>query len=224
MPTAVFVSYSRTRSELAGDLVNALIEDGVSCWIDRFGIGPAEQWRSALCEGILEAANFVVLLDLAWLDLTICQEEYKLAVDHGKTLIPIVVEDVSPDGWKALVRHVPEELASRNYIWAHHVSFPDIVREVIAAVRTDYEWKHLLSRLEQRARRWQESGEEFGLLRGQELVGIQEAVGRAEGKEPAMTATVAEFIQASLREEFRELEAQRERARQAELQSEAAVA
>jgi hypothetical protein len=224
MPNAVFVSYSRTRSRFASDLVNALIKDGVSSWIDRFGIGPAEQWRSALREGILEAANFVVLLDLAWLDSTICQDEYKLAVDHGKTLIPIVVEDVSPDGWKALARHVPEELASRNYIWAHHVSFPDIVREVIAAVRTDCEWKHLLSRLEQRARRWQESGEEFGLLRGQELVGIQEAVERAEGKEPAMTATVAAFVQGSLREEFRELEAQRERARQAESRSEAAVA
>jgi TIR domain len=224
MPNAVFVSYSRTRSRFASDLVNALIKDGVSSWIDRFGIGPAEQWHSALREGILEAANFVVLLDLAWLDSTICQDEYKLAIDYGKTLIPIVVEEVSPDGWKALARGVPQELASRNYIWAHEMGFPEIVREVIAAVRTDYEWKQLLSRLEQRARRWHASGEGFGLLRGQELVGIQEAVGRAEGREPAMTATVAAFIQASLREELRELEAQRERARQAESRSEAAVA
>ena len=77
MAKDVFVSYSRTRSQFASDLVNALIEADVSCWVDRSGIGPAEQWRSALREGISKRPTSCIL-DRAWLESTVCQERYSL--------------------------------------------------------------------------------------------------------------------------------------------------
>ena len=90
-----FLSYSRFQSGLAGELVAALREGRVACWLDRLGIGPGERWCSALREGIAGSDNFLVLLDQAWLRSPVCREEYELACQYGKTLVPVVAEDVS---------------------------------------------------------------------------------------------------------------------------------
>ena len=222
--TDIFISYARSQNTLAEDLRVALNKHGISCWVDRFNIGPAEKWDSAIREGILSADNFLILLDIDWIKSYICRQEYRYAVDFGKTLIPVIAEPVSPPEWKGKKYPVPDELASRNYIWSYEQNFSHIVHEIAAAARTDYEWKKLLSILEHRAQRWQSSGKTFGLLRGQELLGVQASVSRSAGKKPLITGTVADFIQSSQQEEMRELEEQRERARQAESRSLAAKA
>lgn len=220
----IFISYARSQSEMADNLSIALKKRSVVCWVDRLNIGPAEKWHSALREGILSASNLLILLDENWINSDVCLQEYEYAVDFGKTLIPVIVDAISPSEWKEKRYQVPDELAGRNYIWSYKRDLYQIVDDIVAAARTDYKWKILLNRLELRAQRWKSSGETFGLLRGQELLGVQESVSNATGKEPFITDIVAQFIQASQQEEMRELEEQRERARQAESRSLAAKA
>ncbi|MCK5312146.1 MAG: toll/interleukin-1 receptor domain-containing protein, partial [Desulfobacteraceae bacterium] len=201
---------------MADSITGELGKNEITCWIDRLNIGPAEKWHNALREGILDAGNFVVLLNKDWTESEICLQEYQFAVDFGKTLIPVVVEPVSPSEWKEMKLRVPDELSVGNYIWVHELEFSQVIMEIAAAVKTDYDWKSLLRRLEQRADRWQSNGEAFGLLRGQELLGVQETITKAHQKTPQITDIVSRFVHTSQQEEMKELEKQRKRARKAE--------
>ena len=212
----VFISYVRNNEQFATTLATSLHKQNISTWVDTEKIGPAEKWNAAVREGILKAHVFVVLLDKQWLNSKVCSDEYFLALEHAKTLVPLIVEQVDAHGWKALQLTVPDELRSRNYIFSHDRELMDVVNEVIMAVRTNYDRKRLFNRIEQRAVNWKNSEGKYGLLRGLELQQVIESEQLSNDEEPAMTPLSRKFILASQNAESRELEQVRERKRQAE--------
>ena len=216
MSIDVFISYVRNNEQFATALATSLNKQNISTWVDTVKIGPAEKWNAAVREGILKTHVFVVLLDKLWLNSKVCSDEYFLALEHAKTLVPIIVEQVDTHGWKALQLTVPEELRSRNYIFSHDRELIDVVNEVIMAVRTNYDRKQLLNRIEQRAVNWKYSESKYGLLRGLELQHFIESEQLSHGDEPDMTPLSLEFVLASQNAASRELEKVRERKRQAE--------
>ncbi len=216
MSADVFISYVRNNEKFATSLAASLLKQNITSWVDTEKIGPAEKWNAAIREGIIKAHVFVVLLDKQWLNSKVCNDEYFLALEHAKTIEPVVVEQVDSLGWKKLELTVPDELQSRNYIFTHNREFYDVVNDVVMAVRTNYDRKQLLSRYEQRAVNWKNSGEKFGLIRGLELQHFIESEQLSHGEKPDMTVLSQDFVLASQNAESRELEEVRERKRQAE--------
>ena len=216
MSVDVFISYVRNNEKFATSLAASLQKQSITSWVDTEKIGPAEKWNAAVREGILKTHVFVVLLDKQWLNSNVCNDEYFLALEHAKTIEPVIVEQVDPPGWKKLELNVPDELQSRNYIFTHNREFYDVVNDVVMAVRTNYDRKQLLSRYEQRAVNWKNSDEKFGLIRGFELQHFIESEQLSHGEEPTMTPLSRKFILASQNAESRELEKVRERERQAD--------
>jgi|GEM_PF-3348322 len=216
MSIDVFISYVRNNEQFATALATSLYQQNISTWVDTVKIGPAEKWNAAVREGILKAHVFVVLLDGLWLNSKVCSDEYILALEHAKTLVPIIVEQVDTHGWKALQLTVPEELKSRNYIFSHNRELIDVVNEVVMAVRTNYDRKRLLNRIEQRAVNWENSEGKYGLLRGLELQQVIESEQLSYDEEPVMTPLSRKYILASQNAESKELEDVRERKRRAE--------
>ncbi|RLA51196.1 MAG: hypothetical protein DRR42_11025 [Gammaproteobacteria bacterium] len=216
MSVDVFISYVRNNEKFATSLAASLQKQSITSWVDTEKIGPAEKWNAAVREGILKTHVFIVLLDKQWLNSKVCNDEYFLALEHAKTIEPVIVEQVDSHGWKKLELTVPDELQSRNYIFTHNRDFYDVVNDVVMAVRTNYDRKQLLSRYEQRAVNWKNSDEKFGLIRGFELQHFIESEQLSHDEEPEMTPLSQEFVLASQNAESRELEKVRKRERQAD--------
>jgi len=86
----VFVSYKREDAEIAGRVVTALRESGISVWWDD-GITPRQAWDLEIEQAISEASTVVVL----WSPRSVTSEWVRTEAHYGKDrgkLVPVIVE------------------------------------------------------------------------------------------------------------------------------------
>jgi len=85
-----FISYKREDAEIAGRVVTALRESGISVWWDD-GITPRQAWDTEIEQAISEASTVVVL----WSPRSVGSEWVRTEAHYGKDrgkLVPVVVE------------------------------------------------------------------------------------------------------------------------------------
>ena len=91
----VFLSYSHDNKALADIVEAALINAGISCWIDHNGIRAAENYNAAIDLAIEDCSVFLALLSKSYIDKYYCEHEFNLAIDAQKCIMSVCIDDVS---------------------------------------------------------------------------------------------------------------------------------
>ncbi len=160
----VFISYSRRDEPFVERLREALAGSDKDVWLDREDIGPAVEWNREIELGIEGADIFVFVISPDSLRSEPCRREREYAQAKNKRIVPLLRRE--PEELA-----VPEELASRNYIYFRtDEEFAPGVVSVLAAIDNLPEWAREHTRLLERAEEWEHSGRDASfLLRGSDL-------------------------------------------------------
>jgi WD40 repeat protein len=154
-------------------------------------VPPASEWREELAAGVRSTHTFVPLLSPSWVASDYCRWELEQAVELGKRLVPVVIEDVDA---------VPEELGSRQYVFMREGDdFDQALGTLTEALGTDLEWVKEHRHWLMEALRWDDEGRDRSLLlRGRDLKAAEGWLARqAERTEPRPTQLQTEFLLAS---------------------------
>lgn len=95
----VFVSYRRADSAAADALLARLEGEGYGVWLDRSAIAGGKRWRSAIEQALVECDAVVFLISKASLESDEVYKELARAVDLGKSIVPLRLDDSALYGW-----------------------------------------------------------------------------------------------------------------------------
>jgi hypothetical protein len=84
-----FISYCRADEAAATMLKSALDGEGISVFLDKSAIPPAEEWSQALRNGIAHSRSLVLLIGTSTHQSKEVRKEIRLAQRHGVKIIPI---------------------------------------------------------------------------------------------------------------------------------------
>jgi WD40 repeat protein len=91
----IFISYSRRNREFARDLYRRLADLGFRLWRDVHDIeAGADDWWAEIREGIEQCDTLILCMSLPALRSPIVSDEWFLARQLGKRVIPVVAEDI----------------------------------------------------------------------------------------------------------------------------------
>lgn len=89
----LFFSYSRSDSAFALKLAKDLRDAGADIWIDQLDIPPGNHWDSAVEKALGSAGYVLVILTPASTASTNVMDEVSFALESGKKVIPVLLED-----------------------------------------------------------------------------------------------------------------------------------
>jgi WD40 repeat protein len=189
----LFISYSRKDKDFVRRLYDALQREGRRALVDWNDIVPSAPWLPEV-EGAIEAANaFVCVVSPDSVVSQNCRKEIEHAVSRSKRLIVVVYREVP-------ARDVPPPMDSLNWIFFREQDgFGAALRLLLRALDLDLAWVKGHTLWLQRARRWQESARDAGLLlRDRDLREAENWLSKASaGKEPPLAEVQSEYIRAS---------------------------
>lgn len=110
MGGAVFISYASKDRGFATTICDALEHRGIGCWIATRDIGPGENFQSAVFDAIRSAKVMVLVFSTNAHNSDEVKKEIVLAGQCRLNVIPVRVEDVTPEGAFAY------ELATRQWV------------------------------------------------------------------------------------------------------------
>ena len=88
----VFISYASSDRERVLDIVAALREAGITCWIDQHGIEGGANWGQRIAEAIEGCTVFVLISSAASFSSRNVRQEIALAWQHDKRYIPLLLD------------------------------------------------------------------------------------------------------------------------------------
>ncbi len=191
----VFISYSRRDEPFVERLREALAEREKDVWLDREDLGPAVEWRREIELGIESSDVFVFVISPDSLRSEPCRREREYAAAKGKRIVPMLRRE--PEGIE-----VPEDLASRNYIFVRtDGEFEPGVAALLAAIDDLPEWARDHTRLLERAEEWDHhQRDQSFLLRGSDLSEAERWLAeQGAHKEPQPTPLQTAYLLASRR-------------------------
>jgi WD40 repeat protein len=187
----VFISYSRSDQQVVVRLAAALEAANWRVWVDVEDIPPTADWGEELAVGIRTAHTFVFAISPRSVRSRYCLRELDQALELGKRLVPVVLEDTDD---------VPEPLAARQYVYLRDEDdFDASLQALTTALATDLDWVREHRQWLTAALRWDASGRDRSLLlRGRDLNSAEAWLARqAERTEPRPTRLQTEFLIAS---------------------------
>ncbi len=90
-----FLSYARADADIALRFADGLKTAGVPLWVDQYDIRPSEHWDRAVETALRGAAGVIVILSPRSAASANVADEVSLALDAGKTVVPILIEPTS---------------------------------------------------------------------------------------------------------------------------------
>lgn len=93
---AAFISYASQNKETAFDIVNSLEKRGMKCWVAPRDVRPGEDYPAEIIRGIERSNCLVLVLSEAANNSKFVRREVERAVNYGKPIFPIRIEDVLP--------------------------------------------------------------------------------------------------------------------------------
>ena len=85
-----FLSYARDDAEFVLRLAKDLRTGGAGVWIDQLDIAPGQRWDRAVEDALAKCLELVVVLSPAAVESTNVMDEVSLALEDGKTVVPII--------------------------------------------------------------------------------------------------------------------------------------
>jgi hypothetical protein len=110
-----FLSYARADQTIALRFANDLIAAGIPVWVDQYDIHPSQHWDRAVETAVRGCAGLIVMLSPRSAASPNVADEVSVALDDGKTIIPILVETCKPPLRMARMQFID---ATRDYATA----------------------------------------------------------------------------------------------------------
>jgi len=88
-----FISYSRANKEFATKLVKGLRAGGYPVWFDLLDIPTGARWDDEVEKALRECSIFMIILTPASIASENVKDEIGYAIDHGKRILPVLLED-----------------------------------------------------------------------------------------------------------------------------------
>jgi hypothetical protein len=88
-----FISYSRIDQEFALKLARELKSAGFLIWLDQLDIPTGARWDDEIEKALRECGIFMAILTPASIASENAKDEFGYAIDHGKRILPILLED-----------------------------------------------------------------------------------------------------------------------------------
>ena len=88
-----FISYSRINKEFALKLARELKAAGFPIWLDQLDIPTGTRWDDEIEKALRECGIFMVILTPASIASDNAKDEIGYAIDHGKRILPVLLED-----------------------------------------------------------------------------------------------------------------------------------
>ena len=194
----VFISYSRTDSDLARKINDALQELGKTTWFDQESIATGTDFQQEINRGIASSDNFSFIISPKSVNSPYCAGEVEYAKNLGKRFITVLHRPLSNDDKQKL----PAALA--NVQWLdfnqHGGEFFANFNELVRTLDTDRDHVRSHTKWSQRALEWQEKNKNAGLLLPEIEFAVAEAwlkTAETENKKPARTDLQKELIDKS---------------------------
>jgi uncharacterized membrane protein YeaQ/YmgE (transglycosylase-associated protein family) len=92
-PSTAFVSYSREDMEFAVRLAKDLKAKGAKVWMDKIDIRPGQRWEAEIETAVDGSSRMLVILSPAAIASPNVLAEASLALDEGKSVIPVLYRD-----------------------------------------------------------------------------------------------------------------------------------
>ncbi|MFN6002461.1 MAG: toll/interleukin-1 receptor domain-containing protein, partial [Dolichospermum sp.] len=191
----VFISYSRTDSDLARKINDALQELGKTTWFDQESIATGTDFQQEINRGIARSDNFLFIISPKSVNSPYCAGEVEYAKNLGKRFITALHRPLSDDDQQKL----PAALA--NVQWLdfnqHGGEFSANFNELVRTLDTDRDHVRSHTKWSQRALEWDEKGKNTDLLlRGSEFAIAEEwlEISEIEKKNPPITNLQKDFI------------------------------
>jgi hypothetical protein len=87
-----FLSYARADAAIALRLADDLKAAGTSVWVDQYDIHPSQHWDRAVEDAVRGCEGMIVILSPRSTASPNVADEVSVAIDSGKTVIPVLVE------------------------------------------------------------------------------------------------------------------------------------
>ena len=205
----VFISYSRSDSEFARRLNDALQIQGKTTWFDQESIASGTDFQKEIYSGIATADNFLFVLSPRAVQSPYCADEVAYAASLNKRFVPLLYQPVD-------TQDLPPDLASVQWIdfSPRDKDFLTSFSQLVRTLDTDRDHVHSHTKWSQLAIEWHQKDQSADLLlRGGELAIAQAWLETAaiEKKQPAATALQKDFIEASQTALLAEQEAEQQR-------------
>jgi WD40 repeat protein len=193
----VFISYSRTDSDFARKLNDALQIQGKTTWFDQESIASGTDFQQEIYRGIETSDNFLFILSPISVNSPYCADEVGYAAKLNKRIVTVLHRPVDP-------ATLPAALSSVQWIDfnRHNGDFYANFNELVRTLDTDRGHVRNHTKWSLRSLEWQDKGKNPDLLlRGTEFViaetWLQDA--QEHRKQPPATDLQKEFIHASQR-------------------------
>jgi TIR domain len=85
-----FLSYAREDAEFVLRLAKDLRLGGAGVWMDQLDIAPGQRWDRAVEDALAKCLEVVVILSPAAVESTNVMDEVSLALEDGKTVVPVL--------------------------------------------------------------------------------------------------------------------------------------
>jgi hypothetical protein len=85
-----FLSYAREDAEFVLRLAKDLRAGGADVWIDQLDIKPGQRWDRAVEDALAKCPELLVILSPAAVESTNVMDEVSLALEEGKTVLPVI--------------------------------------------------------------------------------------------------------------------------------------
>jgi hypothetical protein len=96
MADTFFVSYSRRDQEFVLRLAGDLRAAGSQIWVDQIDIRPGDHWDRAVEAAVRDCVGMLLILSPSSVASENVMDEVAVALDAGKTIIPVLIKACAP--------------------------------------------------------------------------------------------------------------------------------
>ena len=223
----IFISYSRKDIAFARLIRSSLQSSGLDTWIDWDRIPVGERWWDEICRAIERSNVFMFIISASSMGSPVCRDEINQALKNHKRIIPILVDQLTPEAVHKFVPELPElnwvifekdhlfQITENQQVQSGPPEdrllalpklpqFEQAMTRLSEAIHTDWDWVKSHTQLQVDALRWSNKDRDASyLLRGTELEDAEGWLSRGAGHEPQPTLLQSQLITASRLEETR---------------------
>ncbi|NES95885.1 MAG: TIR domain-containing protein [Desertifilum sp. SIO1I2] len=189
----VFVSYSRTDSDFARRLNDALQIQGKTTWFDQESIASGSDFQQEIYRGIENSDHFLFIISPNSIQSPYCADEVEYAKSLNKRIVTILHRPVNPADLHPVLASV-QWIDFNQYDGDFSANFKELIR----TLDTDLVHLHAHTRLLVRAIEWDnKERKESLLLRGDDLEEAEQWLVQSATKNPKPTSLQQDYINSS---------------------------
>ncbi|MEM7773227.1 MAG: toll/interleukin-1 receptor domain-containing protein, partial [Cyanobacteria bacterium P01_A01_bin.37] len=189
----VFISYSRSDSDIARRLNEQLQRAGKRTWFDQESIASGANFQQEIYRGIENSDNFLFIISPRSIASPYCADEVEYAAKHNKRIVTLLHRQIDANDLHSTLKEIQWIDFENN-----RSDFSAGFNELIGTLDNDPQHLHTHTRLLVKALEWDTQGRsDCFLLHGEEIDHAEHWLNQSETKEPLPTGLQRDFVNSS---------------------------